>query len=278
MTAHVHNSPVHNAPVRDTAADTRPDRRSSPIPLTRLTAVELRKLVDTRAGFWLTASIGVISVVVVVAMLIANRNTPENLTYGQFFGMMNIPTGVILPILAILLVTGEWSQRTALTTFTMEPRRERVVTAKLLAALIAGVGAVALSLVLGAVGNVIAGIVYIDPAGSWSFTAAGLVNSAILQIFGLLLGFGFAALILNTPGAIVAYFAMPTALTLVSELVPWFKDNLGQWVDTSATHAPLQSGDWATGGEWARLVVSTVVWIAIPLTLGVIRILRSEVK
>ncbi|WAC56192.1 ABC transporter permease subunit [Gordonia sp. SL306] len=267
--------PVQHAPADDTIAV---DRRTSSIPLTRLTAVELRKLVDTRAGFWLTASIGLISVVVVVAMLIANRDNPADLNFGQFFGMMNIPTGIILPILAVLLVTGEWSQRTALTTFTMEPRRERIVAAKLLAALAAGIGAVVLSLVLGAVGNVIAGIAFTDPAGAWSFTAAGLVNSFLLQMFGLLLGFAFAALILNTPGAIVAYFALPTALSLVTELVPWFKDNLGQWIDTGSTNAPFQSGDWATGGEWARLIVSAVIWIAIPLTLGVIRVLRSEVK
>ncbi|MGC4960321.1 ABC transporter permease [Gordonia sp. DT218] len=267
--------PVQNAPVDNTTAV---DCRTASIPLTRLTAVELRKLVDTRAGFWLTASIGLISVVVVVAMLIANHDKPGDLNFGQFFGMMNIPTGIILPILAILLVTGEWSQRTALTTFTMEPRRERIVTAKLLAALVAGIGAVVLSLVLGAVGNVIAGIAFTDPAGAWSFTAAGLVNSFLLQMFGLLLGFAFAALILNTPGTIVAYFALPTALSLVTELVPWFKDNLGQWIDTTSTNAPFQSGDWATGSEWARLIVSAVVWIAIPLTLGVIRVLRSEVK
>ncbi len=131
---------------------------------------------------------------------------------------------------------------------------------------------------LGALANIVADIAYTDPAGAWSFTAAGLLNSFVLQMFGLLLGFGFAALILNTPGAIVAYFALPTALMLLTELVPWFGDNVGQWLDPGSTNAPFQSGDWATGGEWARLIVSAMVWIAIPLTLGVIRVLRSEVK
>lgn len=254
------------------------DRAAEPIPLSRLIRVEVRKLVDTRAGFWLTASIGVIAVIVGVAMLVANADNPEKLAFGEFFGMMNIPTGIILPVLAILLVTGEWSQRNALTTFAMEPRRERVVAAKLAAALIAGVAAVALALALGAVCTVIAGLVYAEPAGAWSFTAAGLVNSFVLQIFGLLLGFGFAALILNTPGAIVAYFALPTALSVVGELVPWFKNNIGSWIDVSATQMPLQSGDWPTGGEWSRLIFSAVIWIVIPLTLGVIRVLRTEIK
>ncbi|MFD0473812.1 hypothetical protein ACFQ0B_40345 [Nonomuraea thailandensis] len=34
-----------------------------------------------------------------------------------------IAMGVLLPVLGILTVTGEWSHRTALTTFTLEPRR-----------------------------------------------------------------------------------------------------------------------------------------------------------
>ncbi len=37
---------------------------------------------------------------------------------------------VLLPVLGILLVTAEWSQRTALTTFTLVPRRERIIAAK----------------------------------------------------------------------------------------------------------------------------------------------------
>ncbi|MGC4933027.1 ABC transporter permease [Gordonia sp. DT30] len=253
-------------------------RDATGIPMSRLIRVELRKLVDTRAGFWLAASIGVLSVVVIGAMLIANRNDLTALSFGQIFGMVNIPLGVILPVMAILLVTGEWSQRSALTTFTMEPRRERIVIAKLATAVIASGIAVAVALALGALGNVIAGLVFADPAGAWSVTAAGLVNSFVLQLFGLLLGFGFAALFLNTPGAIVGYFVLPTALTLVSQLVPWFKGHLGTWIDIGTTNAPFQSEHWASGGDWGKLLVSAVLWIAIPMAFGIMRIMRGEIK
>lgn len=253
-------------------------RNADAIPMSRLVRVELRKLVDTRAGFWLTASIGVVSVIVGTIMLISNRNTPEDLNFGNIFGNMNVPTAILLPVLAILLVTGEWSQRNALTTFTLEPRRERVVIAKLATAVIAGLAAVGLALVLGAVGNVLAIAIYGDPAGSWSFGAAGLVNSFTIQIFGLLNGFAFAALILNTPGSIVAYFAFPTVMSMATELIPWFKTNLADWIDPMTTSMPFQSSDWVSGGEWLRMVVSIIIWIAIPLTLGVIRVLRTEVK
>ena len=248
------------------------------IPLSRLVRVELRKLVDTRAGFWLSASIGLLAVIIGVALLIANRNSPADLNFGQIFGVMNLPTSIILPVMAILLVTGEWSQRTALSTFAMEPRRERVVGAKLIAAILAAIGAVAVALVTGAIFTVIASVVFGDPAGAWSFTAAGLLNSAILQIFGLLLGFGFAALLLSTPPAIVAYFALPTVFSLLTELVPWFGKHLGEWIDPGAATSAFQSQDWLTGGEWARALVASIIWIAVPLALGVSRIMRSEVK
>lgn len=41
-----------------------------------------------------------------------------------------------MPVVGILLVTSEWSQRTAITTFTLVPQHGRVLTAKLLAALV----------------------------------------------------------------------------------------------------------------------------------------------
>ena len=44
-----------------------------------------------------------------------------------------LAASVLLPIVPILLMTSEWSQRTALSTFALVPVRERVIGAKLLA-------------------------------------------------------------------------------------------------------------------------------------------------
>jgi len=48
---------------------------------------------------------------------------------------------ILLPVVAILMITGEWSQRTVFSTFTQESRRIRVVNAKLAASLLLGGGA-----------------------------------------------------------------------------------------------------------------------------------------
>src|SRR5690349_11880682 len=130
------------------------DDRVPGIPWSRLVRIEMRKMVDTRAGFWLVVAIGLVSVLVTGAMLIWAH--PRDMTFGQIFGMNNIPTGVLLPVLAILLVTSERSQRTGLVTYTLEPRRSRVVSAKLATSLVYAVLAVLVALAFGAVGTLLA--------------------------------------------------------------------------------------------------------------------------
>jgi ABC-2 type transport system permease protein len=117
--------------------------------ITRLTAVELRKMTDTRAGFWLLATIGLLYAALAVIMLFAAD--PADLTFRNLFQLMMIPSGVLLPVLGILAVTSEWTQRTALTTFTLVPERSRVAVAKLLAAVALAVASVGVSVAVGAV-------------------------------------------------------------------------------------------------------------------------------
>jgi hypothetical protein len=246
------------------------------VPMVRLIAVELRKLVNTRAGLWLVLSMGIISALITTAMLIWADD--KDLVFGSMFGLMNIPTGFLLPVLAILLVTSEWGQRTGLVTFTLEPRRARVVIAKLATALIAAVGAVLVALAFGAIGNLLAGIIHPAPAGDWHMTLAGLTNAVMLQFLALLMGFAFGMLIRNSAAAIVLYFVIPTVWSILAQIIPWVREHLQQWADFSFAQEPFQSGDWASGREWAHLAVSGTIWLVLPLVLGVWRLLRSEVK
>src|SRR5690349_1449189 len=90
-------------------------------PFTRLVRVELRKSADTRSGFWLLASMGIVTVLTLGIMLIVSAtNDTANLAYGDFVGGVAFLTGILLPVLGILLVTSEWSQRTAMSTFALE--------------------------------------------------------------------------------------------------------------------------------------------------------------
>ncbi len=245
------------------------------VPLSRLVLLETRKMVDTRAGFWLVLGMVIVSALITGAMLVWGN--ADDLTFGNLFGLMNIPTAILLPVLAILLVTSEWSQRSALVTFTLEPRRSRVVLAKLLTSLIYAVGAVAVALAFGAVGNLLAGALR-DGAGAWDMTWIGIGNSALIQFIALLQGFAFGMLLMNSAAAIVLFFGLPTAWGIVSSIVPWLRDNVMQWLEMQTVQQPFQSGEAASASEWAHLGVAMSVWVLLPLVIGVWRLLRSEVK
>ena len=74
-----------------------------PIPTTRLVKIELRKMFNTRSGFWMLVSIGVLSVMATGAVLIFAPDS--EIAYGTFAAAIGFPMSVILPMIAILGVT-----------------------------------------------------------------------------------------------------------------------------------------------------------------------------
>jgi hypothetical protein len=98
------------------------------IPLARLTRVELRKMFDTRSGFWLMASLLITALLATAGVILWAPDS--DLTYTTFVSAIRFPMAVILPLIAILSITSEWSQRSGLTTFTLVPHRSRVIGAK----------------------------------------------------------------------------------------------------------------------------------------------------
>jgi ABC-type transport system involved in multi-copper enzyme maturation permease subunit len=242
------------------------------VPLTRLTVVELRKLADTRSGMWLLIVIGLAAAATVAILLGAAPD--EEQTFRGFFAFAQLPAGVLLPVLGILSMTGEWSQRTALTTFTLEPRRGRVVAAKLIAATVIAVLAWASCFGFAAAGNLAAQGLGGD--GSWTIGWQLILQCLVLQVLFVLMGAGFGALLMNPPLAIVAYFALPMVWTVLAELIRSLRTAAG-WLDINLTTTPLAEGPM-TGDQWARLGVSAAVWVLVPLVAGTVRVLRREVS
>ena len=115
---------------------TRPRRSTRPIPFRTIVGVELRKAFDTRSGFWLMVAIAAAGVLATGAVLAFASDS--DLTYDNFAGAIGVPMTILLPVVAILAVTGEWSQRAGLTTFTLVPHRGRVIRAKLVVTIAIG--------------------------------------------------------------------------------------------------------------------------------------------
>jgi ABC-2 type transport system permease protein len=243
------------------------------VPMSRLVKVELRKLMDTRAGKWLLITIGLLTLVAMVIFLFAAKS--GDLTYDNFVGVAATPQGFLLPVLGILAVTSEWSQRTGLVTFTLEPSRMRIVYAKFSAIVITGVAFVALVLALAAVSNMI-GMAVFDGDGSWTFGVEGVRDVLLLQLMGLVQGAAFGMILMNSAAAIVTAFVLPIAFSVLANIVPKIEEHAA-WIDLSTAQGPLFDHTIA-GDDWAKLALTSLWWIVIPLVAGVWRLLRSEVK
>jgi ABC-2 type transport system permease protein len=241
------------------------------IPLTRLTRVELRKLADTRASRWLLIAIVAITALIIVIFFL-NADKSDR-TFINFMGVTGTPQGFLLPVLGILLVTSEWSQRTALVTFTLMPVRGRVLLAKVLAALIAGVAAILLAMGIAALAALVGGA---DDA--WKNVGLDdLGKFGLLQVSGVLQGLAFGLLFLSSAAAIVTYFVLPTAFGIVASLWGALKD-AAPWIDLNTSQTPLFSGEDLSSKEWWHLASGTMIWVVLPFVVGLVRVLRAEVK
>jgi ABC-2 type transport system permease protein len=241
------------------------------IPLSRLTRVELRKLADTRASRWLLIAIAVITAAIIVIFFIAADKSER--TFINFMGVTATPQGFLLPVLGILLVTSEWSQRTALVTFTLMPVRGRVLAAKVIAALIAGAAAIVLAIAIAALATVVGGA----PDAWANIGADDFGKFGLLQVSGVLQGLAFGLLFLNSAAAIVTFFVLPTAFSIVASLWGALHD-AAPWIDLGTAQQPLFGGQNLSAEEWWQVVTATLIWVVLPFVVGLVRVLRAEVK
>jgi hypothetical protein len=243
------------------------DRRPS---LARLTAVELRKMVDTRAGFWVLLSIFGLTVAALVTAFFAGGD--DDHTLKNMFTLAAFPSALLLPVVGILLVSSEWTQRTTLITFALVPRRARVVGAKLAAGVVLASIALLIALLLGALGTAIAqpGL---DETWSISWQLFGQVTLYVAA--SMVMGVGFGAMLLSSAPAIVLYFAMPIGMSAISA-IPWV-DRVVPWVDWWSSVSILADKP-LDATEWARAGTAIVVWVVLPLLIGLLRITRQEIS
>ena len=249
------------------------------LPLTGVTQVELRKMFNTRSGFWLIASIAISAVLATAGVILWAGD--DQLTYSTFATAIRFPVVVILPLIAILSVTSEWSQRTGLTTFTLVPHRSRIIAAKAISSVLIAVAAMVLTFVVGALGNLTSAAVT-GTALVWDVTWTQCLYYVLGMILSLLIGFMLGVLIRSSTGAIVAYFVLtfvlPTVFGLLAESQQWFRD-LQPWVDVQFAQSGLFVFDQAlTGEQWANIAVTGLTWLLVPLAIGLGIVLRAEVK
>ena len=181
-----------------------------------------------------------------------------------------MPVGTLLPIVAILAVTSEWGQRTVLTTFTQEPRRNRVLGAKF-----------GVATVMALAGAAFTGVVLAVALGLASATGrtvdlhvstAEVVGLALYCLLNVLNGAAFGAALQNTPAAIVTSLVVPTAVGVLGAASKTVQD----WIDPSTAFNWVARAEFH--GHLGAIATNTLLWVLAPFVVGIWRGQRREVK
>lgn len=245
------------------------------IPWRILVTIELRKLVDTRAARWLLG-LTVIAGIAVGGLAVGLTDPTRRALEEAWSGAL-APAGLLLPVMAILAVTGEHTQRTILTTFALEPRRGRVLRAKAAAVALATLAlllATAVTTALAALAGWGAG------APVWSVSAFGVLGPVLDLALGVAGGFALALLLRHTAGAVCLFLAwgivLPSALLALG--VWWHPmTQIMPWIDPTTARSVLSDAAAPGAVAWARIGVVTALWTLVPGSVGWGLIRRQDV-
>ena len=232
--------------------------------------IELRKMVDTRAGFWLPIGIG--GIIIATALISALAGPAEEHTLARIFHNTLQPAAFLLPVIGVLLVASEFSQRTALTTFTLVPNRSRVLVGKLIASVIFSVAA-ALFCLLVAVGAT--ALSHGDGSHTWHLPLVVIPQALLFLATAMITGVAFGAAVLVSAPAIVVYLLLPTVWGAIVSSIHALS-GAADWLDSSRSLAPMAQQP-LSATHWAHAAATLVVWTGVPLAIGWWRILHRDI-
>ena len=166
------------------------------------------------------------------------------MTYDNFGAAIGVPMTLLLPVMAILSVTSEWSQRSGLTTFTLVPHRSRVIWAKMIVSMALGAVSIGVALAIGALGNIVGSAHRRRRHGLGHLRQPDRLL-VFANVLNLLIGFMLGVLIRNSPGAIVAFvvysFVLPTLSMVLGNFQQWWED-IRPWLDFNWAQGELYDG------------------------------------
>lgn len=237
------------------------------IPFARLVRVEWTKATDTRAARWMLALVALSTVAIALVPVVSPTSFDQ--THSSYLRVAAIGLAILLPVVVILAFTGEWSQRAVMTTFTQEPRRLRVMHAKLVVALALGGGAAVFG------GAVSAATIAVAAASGRTLDAdlgvGTIVGYVLYVLLNVLAGVALGALLQNSAAAIAASFALPAAVALIGTA----STLVAEWIDMSNPWSWVLDNDW--NGHVPQIVVSIVFWVVLPLAAGLARTTRRDI-
>jgi ABC-type transport system involved in multi-copper enzyme maturation permease subunit len=235
----------------------------------RIVAVELRKMVNTRSGFWVP--IAVAGLTALVAIIAASNHGGNNGTFRHVLHAASIPGAYLLPVMGVLLICSEYSQRTTLTTYTLVPSRWRVLGAKLGASLIVSTVATIACVLFSVVAASAFGHA---PGGTGSLPLSIILQAWLFLASGMVMGMAFGAAVLISAPAIVGYLLLPVVWNGLASNISWLATP-ARWLDSDSTLGPLTQQN-LSGTQWAHAAATFALWIGVPLLIGLTRIGRGD--
>lgn len=237
------------------------------VPFATLVRVERGKMLDPRAARWLLVAAAASTIALMLAPLLATGTFDQRLdTYLEYCGGS---VSLLLPVVAVLLMTTEWTQHSALTTFAQVPQRGRVVNAKLAAAGLLCVAAAVFVAVVSTAFLLLSALLGRDTG--WALSPSIAIGCVIGIVLNVALGAGLGALLQNTAAAIVLMFLLPVAFGFISGPV----GKAGDWFDLTKLFDWITSGHW--GGHVVQLIVLMLLWIVAPIVAGRERTVRRDI-
>ena len=268
MTTVTDVAPATTAKHRSEVATSLPPARGQSF--LKLVTIELRKSVNTRSGRVLIAAILLIALAALAWQI---THLPKgDAGFDGFLGAASTGVMLLLPVIGVMAMTSEWTQRTALTTFTLSPRRVRVQLAKFVSALVLSAVVTTAVVLLAFAGTALAGATS-GRGTSYAGLGGQLAGGYLTVALNVVMGAAFGAVIAQTAVAILVYFIAPTAWSLAGPAL--FKDN-ANWLDVFGAFGRIAERD--LHGMLPETLVSVGVWIVLPTVLGLWASSRREVK
>jgi len=240
---------------------------SGPIRMRTRLLLELRKAITTRSGLFLTIAALAWAPLVLIGWLAAVGTAGH--TAETVLGIGATGVAVLLPIVTLMNVTGEWGQRSILTTFSLDPARGKVLVAKVLAGQVLALAVIASALGSSLLTAVLMGV---ELGGEdLGRIVLGIVGGGALYA---LMGSALGTLTLSTPLGLGVLLVAPQLVTNLGPLAGERWAEVGPWVEINMRLGELSGGSVA---HWGHLAVACLLWIVLPLLLGFWRVRRADV-
>jgi ABC-type transport system involved in multi-copper enzyme maturation permease subunit len=236
----------------------------------RLVTTELRKSLDTRSGRVLILAILALAVAALTWQL-THMDSGEQ-RFDSYLAAASVGVQLILPVIGVMAMTSEWTQRTALTTFTLSPRRVRVQLAKFVSAVVLSIVLMTVTALLAMAATAIGGATG-DHGTSYAGLGGALAGAYLTTALNVVMGAAFGAVIAQTAVAILVFFIAPTAWSLAGPAL--FKDN-ANWLDVFGAFGRIAERD--LHGMLPETLTAIGVWIVVPTIVGLWASSRREVK